>query len=856
MRKKQKVQIIELLNTMLDGCKEIEKLDSMQKNLDMLEDCQQAAIQIGETIESVEGEGTQAVSCLEKYCEELFQVSELTSDESISDDVKNTYLKRYVAEMRNLLRATMDAVKSFENTIEMVFFPYKASMWDSLESIWIAANEDPRCHAVVVPIPYVDRNPDGSVKEEHYEINLYPEEVPVVDYRDYNLDEGKPDVAFIHNPYDQNNLVTSVHPNYYSYNLKPKVGKLVYVPYFALPGNLDKNYSDFSAYHYVDYIVTQTPEHRKSFPVNLPDEMFLPFGSPKFDAIIRRCKNPKPVPAEWKKKMEGKRVFFYNTSLRCAIGEPEDYLKKMGEVFKIFAGRDDVCLVWRPHPLLEATFDSMQPEYANVFRRLRELYISQGIGIYDDTPCMEDTISWCDAYLGDEGSSVVSSFGMAEKPIYILDNKIHQKPGERDYLGAVYRQIYDSEGDDRWIVTAQDELWHSPRNDYRYEFVCDLVEEYKTEYRDYYSRAKEINGKVYILPNNAQNVLVYEDGNLREIPLVEKVHTHGAFAGGIFTQKYIWLVPTTYPELVRINLTTEEVTYSKEAKEFLVDQKNGETIRGGINYTGQTLILSSPTSDELMFLDADTMETELLSLGYEDWKGTLAVSLGYRAYQSDKQLEDELWLLPMEGYDIIHFDLLSRESTQYCVKPEGFCGGTLGDGEVDDCRPFGSVIMISEEKSLLSPAWGNGYVLLDVNSGETALWNPPFRTSLQSDSIYMPSWGMGGFVGGRRKEVCDGCVRFADTVNRRLYEVTFPREAMKEVDISFSDYMKTEHEGFQKEYIYSCRENVFNSLEDMLASDNANLDYNVALQRAINEGINTSVKGECGKKVIEYVMGK
>ena len=325
MRKRQKDQVIELLNTMLDGGAELLQATSVEDKMALLEDCQEAAIQMGEAIEAAEGEGTQAVACLEMYCEELYLISQSFDAEDTLEQTAN-----HITEMKKLLWATKKEVESFENTIEMVFFPYKASMWDSLESIWIAANKDPRCHAVVVPIPYVDRNPDGSVKEEHYEINLYPEEVPVVDYRDYNLDEEKPDVAFIHNPYDANNLVTSVHPDYYSYNLKPKVGKLVYVPYFALPGNLDKNYSDFSAYHYVDYIVTQTPEHRKSFPVNLPDEMFLPFGSPKFDAIIRKCKNPKPVPAEWKKKMEGKRVFFYNTSLRCAIGEPEDYLKKNG----------------------------------------------------------------------------------------------------------------------------------------------------------------------------------------------------------------------------------------------------------------------------------------------------------------------------------------------------------------------------------------------------------------------------------------------------------------------------------------------------------------------------------------------
>ena len=38
---------------------------------------------------------------------------------------------------------------------KVVFMPYKASMWDSLESVWMAADKDERCEALVVPITYL-----------------------------------------------------------------------------------------------------------------------------------------------------------------------------------------------------------------------------------------------------------------------------------------------------------------------------------------------------------------------------------------------------------------------------------------------------------------------------------------------------------------------------------------------------------------------------------------------------------------------------------------------------------------------------------------------------------------------------
>ena len=117
---------------------------------------------------------------------------------------------------------------------EVVFLPYKASMWDALESIWDAACKDPDCDAYVVPIPYYDKNQDGSFGQMHYEGELYPDYVPIVRYDKFNLAEHQPDMIFIHNPYDESNYVTSVHPFFYSVNLKRYTDCLVYVPYFTL----------------------------------------------------------------------------------------------------------------------------------------------------------------------------------------------------------------------------------------------------------------------------------------------------------------------------------------------------------------------------------------------------------------------------------------------------------------------------------------------------------------------------------------------------------------------------------------------------------------------------------------------
>lgn len=72
--------------------------------------------------------------------------------------------KAYKSLESSLIKAE-NALSHMEERREVVFLPYKASMWDSLESVWKAADEDPNCDAYVVPIPYYDRNSDGSYKK-------------------------------------------------------------------------------------------------------------------------------------------------------------------------------------------------------------------------------------------------------------------------------------------------------------------------------------------------------------------------------------------------------------------------------------------------------------------------------------------------------------------------------------------------------------------------------------------------------------------------------------------------------------------------------------------------------------------
>lgn len=227
--KQQAEEVADLLKNTHTLIKKMLDAKNHPAALELLEQCQSCAISLGERIEAVEGEKCPVIPYLESYCESVYQTYEKVRQPSLlnTNEIHNILAKELIR-IRNSIKRDIHVRK------EAVFLPYKASMWDSLESIWEAAEEDLECDTYVIPIPYYEKNPDGTFGKLHYEGSEYPDYVPVTYYKDYPFAERQPDIIFIHNPYDEYNYVTSVHPFFYARNLKQYTDKLVYVLYFIV----------------------------------------------------------------------------------------------------------------------------------------------------------------------------------------------------------------------------------------------------------------------------------------------------------------------------------------------------------------------------------------------------------------------------------------------------------------------------------------------------------------------------------------------------------------------------------------------------------------------------------------------
>jgi len=408
------------------------KLSSMS-SVSTFEDCQQTAIEIGTELET-RGESTQAVvKLLEDYCEDVYQMSCSLSDTSRCRRLAKK-IQRELDQICRMIKCELPEEKK-----EVVFFPYKASMWDSLESVWMAAQEDEDCEAYVVPIPYFNKNPDGSLGQMHDEGKEYPDYVPVTDWRTYRIEEHRPDIVYIHNPYDKCNYVTTVHPDYYAENLKQYTDMLVYIPYFVgINNHIEEHFCTMPGVLYADRVIVESEEVKKQYLDLLHrferengrpgvlgdlDKKILALGSPKLDRVRRVRRENITVPEEWERliQREGrqrKKVILYNTTIGAVLKNSGMVIKKIQDVLKTFQEDEEIVLLWRPHPLLQSTLRSMRPELYDKYCELVQTYRKDRWGIYDDTVDMERAIALSDAYYGD-WSSMVTLYQVTGKPIMI-----------------------------------------------------------------------------------------------------------------------------------------------------------------------------------------------------------------------------------------------------------------------------------------------------------------------------------------------------------------------------------------------------------------------------------------------------
>lgn len=675
MRRKAKKQIMDILDTLSRAHTQAARLSTEgggreAEATDLLIQCQEGAQKIGETIEQTEGEGTRAVACLERYCEALYQMSLEMAEQvqhspegqmrQVPDDQMQTgpddrtcqgrrmphgWQEKQIAVPQGTETAGIAAVEELAarldallkeirrevvevlptDKIKICFLPYKASMWDCMESVWEAAAADGECEAQVVPIPYYERNDQGGIAKACYDGEMFPSYVPVTPYRSYDLSKEQPDIVYIHNPYDGGNTVTTVHPDYFSSNLKKYTDVLVYIPYYFIGnGPLPDCHLSLPAYEHVDRIIVQDEEKVDALADFVPREKILAIGSPKVDRILKLDRQKeelieKEIPAQWREKIQGKKVILYNISVTGILRNSRYLLDKIRYVLSCFEGREDVVLWWRPHPLLEATIKSAMPELYQSYQEIKHAFTESRNGILDETGDAGVAAVIADAYLGEDSSSLVHYFGVLGKPVMLTRWEIvEDQKKDREFLNL---NTFYQEGDQIFFVPINTgmghDLYRMGLEDGEIKKVMTFPGTPDNMWGCYYG-IKKVKDKIILPPHNAEDIYVYDLKTEQAVKLVlsQAKGRMMLFDEAVEYQGKVFLLPRCYPAIVSVDMESLEVREYKECVEPFLREDAAEQIFNWAFLTRkQYLYLACIYESKILIFNMDDGSYEIKTIG-------------------------------------------------------------------------------------------------------------------------------------------------------------------------------------------------------------------------------------------------
>lgn len=577
MSRYAKRKIIQLIEQLMDLNQKLRTDDFPKESILMqLAEFQSAAIDIGNRIEQLWGKNTKAVSELECYCESVYQVYQKYEEGFLI----NSLLSALPERLETIMRTFRDEI---EEKYQVVFLPYKASMWDALESIWQAASNDKQCSPLVIPIPYYDKNQDGTLGQEHYEGENFPEYVPIVDYQEVDLNLWQPDVIYIHNPYDNCNRITTVHPSFYAKNLRNFTENLVYVPYFTLNGEfISEELAILPAVLYANYVIVRNEQEKKEYVSRFLEQeiqipiihKLLPLGSPKLDRVKLMEENLIDVPPVWKERAGNRKVIFYNTSIGEVLKEKDVYIEKMCAVFRAFQARNDVILLWRPHPLMEPTIKSIGEELYRRYVLLKSKFLCENIGIYDDSKDMSAAISFSDAYYGDV-SSVAWIYAETGKRVLFQNVGVRE---EHLYVGLDIADMVCTDEIVYFTLKNGIGIWKYLIHSHMFQVLsCELMN-MPIKYRILI----EDSEKLILPPYAADDITICDknQGTMTYIPVLRKTTGQGDlkfYKGAVRFQQYFYLIGDVKSSLLRYDSLTHEILDKSEWKKDFEEQYGHST---------------------------------------------------------------------------------------------------------------------------------------------------------------------------------------------------------------------------------------------------------------------------------------
>ncbi len=410
--------------------------ESIERIINLLQESQQLAIDYGNMMEQVLGEGSSFIHLLEQYCEALYQIyTRFVPEDGVSSEVEgcnklNDIEVTGVCDELDTIGASIaeELEQKIFNRKVVLFLPVLSKNWSSLDNLWQKYAADETVDVYVVPLPYYYKDYDGSSRKVCCDAAEFPKEICAQDYTlltpEY-LEMLHPEIIVIQNPYDSWNSAISVPPMFYAENIRKYADELVYVQSFVLDEYSkinEREYFNMKYYVtmpgvvYADHIMVQSENMRHMYIEKLMEFA----GEETKDVWEQRVSVLPKVAADQGEEyiLQGsvqdngqKKKVFYGISYGAYIGDVEAAQGKIERNFQLFEKcKDQIELTIQVFPNSPES-DEVKEFISTILGNYSGKMIEYGV------ECQPKDY---DAYYGD-GMPLVIQFRDAGKPVMVQD---------------------------------------------------------------------------------------------------------------------------------------------------------------------------------------------------------------------------------------------------------------------------------------------------------------------------------------------------------------------------------------------------------------------------------------------------
>lgn len=330
----------------------------------------------------------------------------------------------------------------------------------------------------------------------------------------------------------------------------------------------------------------------------------------------------------------------------------------------------------------------MRPQLWEGYQEIRDRYVAEGWGIYDDTADLDRAVALSDAYYGDY-SSVAQLFTLTGKETMIQHPLVIKQWGRKnsEFIWSM-NCIVDEEN--IWFIS----YWYNLLCRYDLYNRCLETVRVPVNYtlEGLFGNIIKVGKQLVLVPTNANSIYVYRilEREFKEIPIREEKEKYDKFMVCAAYGETVYFFPSNYTYIIKLNLNSFQLEYL----EFAHD---GKKIQVNIqNYTYNQYVYLTHKEDNMV------IRYNLQNETYECWR----IGDKDERYSSIIRTADgKIWVANQHGKIILldeNYNIVEKISSD-SIKGFGICANSivscfLGNAEHENSIFFfpGSANMVVE----------------------------------------------------------------------------------------------------------------------------------------------------------------